>query len=134
MARSHVSEWLCLLTFLKNGPIPASFCLFSSFSHYNFNNTNWKKRSWCAWDSNTGQQDGRRRQNHGAMALLTLVTKKMLLKFLTGDEVYWSQAIQTYQTFNSFCDISTTLFGFGLLTLDPISQILQRHWYFILRI
>ena len=28
--------------FLKNGPIPASFCLFSSFSHYNFKNTNWK--------------------------------------------------------------------------------------------
>ena len=26
--------------FLKNGPIPASFCLFSLFSHYNFNN--WK--------------------------------------------------------------------------------------------
>ena len=25
-----------------NGLIPASFCLFSSFSHYNFNNTNWK--------------------------------------------------------------------------------------------
>ena len=25
---------------LKNGPIPASFCLFSAFSHYNFNNTN----------------------------------------------------------------------------------------------
>ena len=26
--------------FLKNGPFTASFCLFSSFSHYNFNNTN----------------------------------------------------------------------------------------------
>ena len=39
---------------LKNGPIPASFCLFLSFSHYNFNNTNWKKRRWCAWDSNPG--------------------------------------------------------------------------------
>ena len=26
----------------KNRPIPASFCLFSSFSHCNFNNTNWK--------------------------------------------------------------------------------------------
>ena len=27
-----------------------------------------KKRRWCAWDSNPGQQDGRRRRNHGAMA------------------------------------------------------------------
>ena len=51
----------------KNGPFPASFCVFSSFSRYNFN-TNWKKRRWCAWNSNPGPQDGRRRQNHGAMA------------------------------------------------------------------
>ena len=28
--------------FVFYGPIPASFCLFTSFSHYNFNNTNWK--------------------------------------------------------------------------------------------
>ena len=33
--------------FLKNGPIPTSLCLFSSFSHYNFSNTNWKMlRLW----------------------------------------------------------------------------------------
>ena len=43
------------------------FCLFSFFSRYNFN-INWKKRRWCAWDSNPGPQDGRRRWNHGAMA------------------------------------------------------------------
>ena len=46
---------------------PGLFCLFSFFSRYNFN-TNWKKRRWCAWDSNPGPQDGRRRRNHGAMA------------------------------------------------------------------
>ena len=28
--------YLELVFFKKNGPIPASFCLFSSFSHYNF--------------------------------------------------------------------------------------------------
>ena len=54
--------------FLKNGPIPASFCLCSLFSQYNFNNTNWKKRRWCAWDSNPGPQDGRCRRKQGAMA------------------------------------------------------------------
>ena len=52
---------------IKNGPIPASFCLFSFFSCYDFNK-NWKKRRWCAWDSNLGPQDGRCRQNHRAMA------------------------------------------------------------------
>ena len=51
-----------------NGPILASFCLFSLFSWYNFNNTNWKKHRWSAWDMNPGPQDGRHRQNHGAMA------------------------------------------------------------------
>ena len=30
-------------SFFKNGPITASFCLFTLFSRYNFNNTNWKK-------------------------------------------------------------------------------------------
>ena len=55
---------------LKYGPIPASFCLFSffSYSNNNFNNVNWRKRRWCAWDSNPGPQDGRQRRNHGAMA------------------------------------------------------------------
>ena len=51
-----------------NGPIPVSFCLFSSFSQHNFNNTNWKKCRWCAWDSSPQPQSGRHRQNHGTMA------------------------------------------------------------------
>ena len=46
------------------------FCLFSSFSSYNFNNTNWKKHRLYAWDSNPGLKDGRRRQNHRTMAVL----------------------------------------------------------------
>ena len=51
-----------------NGTIPASFCLFSFFSLYNFNNTNRKKCRWCICDLNPGPQDGWCRQNHGAMA------------------------------------------------------------------
>ena len=43
-------------------------CLFSPFSHYNFNYTNWKKHRWCAWDLNPWPQDGRCRRYHGAMA------------------------------------------------------------------
>ena len=31
-------------------------------------NLNWKKRRWCAWDSNPGWQDGRRERIHRAMA------------------------------------------------------------------
>ena len=53
--------------FLKNGQIPASFCLFSSFSHFNFKNTSWKKHRWCAWDLNPQPQGGRRWWHHGAM-------------------------------------------------------------------
>ena len=34
---------LVILNFFKKiWPIPASLCIFSSFSHHNFNNTNWK--------------------------------------------------------------------------------------------
>ena len=40
----------CGLIFF-NRPIPAPFCLFSSFSHHN-SITNWKKCRCCAWDKN----------------------------------------------------------------------------------
>ena len=68
------------LQLLKYRPIPASFCLFSFFSNSNdnLNNTNWKKRRWCAWDSNPGPQDGRRRWNHWAMAAQLLTTSLSL--------------------------------------------------------
>ena len=62
----HALGTLQCFRFFKNGPIPASFCLFSIFS-YKFK-TNWKKQRWCAWDSNPGLQDGRHRRNHGAIA------------------------------------------------------------------
>ena len=73
----------------KNGPIPASFCLFSFFSQYNFN-TNWKKRRWCPWDLNLGPQDGRHRWNHKAMAatlreLNCYIGNVISLKQLTKD-------------------------------------------------
>ena len=54
--------------FLKMGQSTPLFCLFSSFSCYKFNNTNWKTLRWCAWNSNPGPHDGSHRQNHGAMA------------------------------------------------------------------
>ena len=56
-----------ILTFFKwaNSGL---FLFISAFSHYNFNNTNWKKLRWCALDLNPQLQEGRCRQNHGAMA------------------------------------------------------------------
>ena len=54
--------------FKKMGQSRPLFCLFSFFSSYNFNNTNWKKLWWCAWDLNPGPQAVRRWRNHGAMA------------------------------------------------------------------
>ena len=58
--------------FLQHRPIPASFRLFSSLSHFNnkysFNFKQLKKRRWYAWDLNRKMYDGSRRQNHGAMA------------------------------------------------------------------
>ena len=48
----------------NNWPKPASFCLFPSCSQYNDKYFIIKKHRWCAWDSNQGPQDGRRRQIH----------------------------------------------------------------------
>ena len=71
---------LCTIPFLKKyGLIRTSFCLFLSFSHYNFKTTNCKKRRWCAWDSNP--HDGRCRWYHGAMAA-TLCTIPFYYKAL----------------------------------------------------
>ena len=44
------------------------FPLFSSFSHHIFDNTNWKKRRWCALDLNLWLHDGRCRRCHGVMS------------------------------------------------------------------
>ena len=72
-----LTRWMCdllccnLLSFFFYWPIPASFCLFSFFSHSNSNSNDkykLKKHRWCAWDSNPGRQDGRRRRIHWAIA------------------------------------------------------------------
>ena len=51
----------------KNGPIPASFPVFIFVFSTRYN-LNWKKRRWCAWESNPGQQDGRHERIHWATA------------------------------------------------------------------
>ena len=63
----YLSRYGWISVFL-NGPIPASFCLFSSFSKRHKSNINWLKRWWCAWDSNPGWQDGRHTRIHWAIA------------------------------------------------------------------
>ena len=64
---------MCAACFLNICQFTASFSfIFVHFSFqyqlYSFNNTNWKKHRWCAWDSSPGPQDCRHRRNHGAMA------------------------------------------------------------------
>ena len=45
-----------------------SRALFVYFRLFNMTKND-KKLRWCAWDSNPGRQDDRRRQIHGAMAI-----------------------------------------------------------------
>ena len=63
------------------------FCLFSFFSQCKDNYSTmrmcdykWKKRRWHTWNLNRGQQDGRRRRIHCAMAApltnITLLTNQ----------------------------------------------------------
>ena len=49
----------------KNGPIAASFVYFRPYLVTISIIQNCKR--WCAWDSNPGLQDGRRRRNHGEL-------------------------------------------------------------------
>ena len=54
------------ILFFKNGPILASFSIyFRLFNTLQFK-LKLKKRRWCAWDSNLGWQDGRRKRIHSA--------------------------------------------------------------------
>ena len=53
--------------FFKYGPIPASFSFIFVLFTKQFN-CKLKKHRWCAWDSNTWPQNGRRRRNHRDMA------------------------------------------------------------------
>ena len=74
--RDMKSSRLVLIS-LKNGPNPASFCLFLFFSHDKFSTNfdyKWKNRRWCAWYLNTGQQDGRCRWIHWAMAATHVIS------------------------------------------------------------
>ena len=61
---------ICLCTLFFKWANSGLFCLFSSFSDYDFKNTNCKKRRWCAWDLNLRAQDGRRWLNHWAMYIV----------------------------------------------------------------
>ena len=74
------------------------FVYFNPFLHHK-SITNWKKRRWSAWDLNLGPQDGRCRQNHGAMAATynySLLTNALEM----GDIMYWRSVycIQVYCT------------------------------------
>ena len=66
------SKYLIKKHFFKKWAKPGLFSFILSFSHYNLNNTNWKKRRWFAWDTNPGPQDGWHRRNDGAMADSTI--------------------------------------------------------------
>ena len=71
MLYNLVSILFFSIVFLKqkihflNGPLPASFYVFSTRHK---SNLNWQKHWWCAWDSNPRRKDGRHRQIHWAMA------------------------------------------------------------------
>ena len=97
------NEWYFTkkIVFLKKEPIPATFCLFSSFSHYNLNNKNWKKRRWRAWDSNSGPQNGRRR--HNRRAIVAPPPKKNLLASWKFDVMVMSTKIRLVSTYVRLC-------------------------------
>ena len=67
---------------LKYGPIPASFCLFSSFSPTI--RIGIQKIFGCAWESNLGPQNGRCRRIHWVMAAVLRCFKGFVNKLFTN--------------------------------------------------
>ena len=65
----HLSSLLSIKYFFKKmgQSRPLFLFIFVFSTSYNLN-SNWKKRRWCAWDSNPGWQDGRRERIHWATA------------------------------------------------------------------
>ena len=64
-------RWRLLLLYIFLKKMGQSWPLFPFifvFSTCHNSNLNWKKRRWCAWDSNPGRQDGRRKRIHWATA------------------------------------------------------------------
>ena len=72
LSPSESWEWRCFFKKWNNpGLFLFIFVLFTlqfKWQIYNLNNIKWKKRRWCAWDSNPERQDVRHRQIHWAMA------------------------------------------------------------------
>ena len=60
----------CFFKWANPGPFLVYFRLFHMTQ---INLLNWKKRRWCAWDSNPGREDGRCRQIHWAMVALPCI-------------------------------------------------------------
>ena len=60
--------------FLKYGAIPDAFSFIFLFFSFQQQLQLEKKCRWCAFDSNLGPQESRRRQNHGAMVATQVST------------------------------------------------------------
>ena len=79
---------------------------------YNLNNKNWKKRRWCAWDSNPGWHDGRRRRIHWAMeAPPSMFLTFELLCFIDADDQEVRGSVPTSTPNLYFWDIEKLIFG-----------------------
>ena len=93
---------------------PGLFFVYS-FSYYNFNNTNWIKCTWCAWDLNHGQQICRCRRNHGAMAAANLHSFKK-----------WANPGLFFIYFRSFSDKEYNFYNKSLQKI-PCPSGMQTH-------
>ena len=101
MERNQDFEFLTiwLILFLKKWANPGlflfNFVLFSLQFQYKL-----KKHRWCAWNSNLGPQDGRHRQNQGAMAAtlaysLLLLREQISYKSFRIDEKLYSEIMHS---------------------------------------
>ena len=109
-------------TFYIPGPILASLCLFSPIPHYN-SISNWQKRRYCAWESNSGPKDGRCRRDHRArvaslidFCILTTWRFALQPEKLTTGTVVVAQLVERSLRTPEICSLSPVIYKFYSLS------------------
>ena len=105
------------------------FVYFRSFHiPIQMTNINWKKHRWCAWDSNPGRQNGRRRRIHWAMAAPLSYSASLSLSFIYSlSRNVLSHCLSLFHT--HYLPLFNILYSFSLFHTHSLYFSL---WYIIL--
>ena len=100
--------------------------IFVFSTRYNSNFLNWKKRRWCAWDSNPGRQDGRRERIHWAMAAPPIeeLFMSLLFSFKESNFCRKNNLSRLFSSENASVSIYSSYSNSALILISKTSPII----------